>query len=152
MSGIIGMIHGDGSPLPPALLRRMTEFLAYRGPDGLDVHAAGVFNRKEMRLFYVQIPESHAGVSSLRQCNGEKNVVRQAFIRCRLHGAFFFFVLNHLCIHPCWDMAAYLSSPFSFTTQRPVTSGLARSSPVLVSCGAPAPAWPPTNSAIYTNV
>jgi asparagine synthase (glutamine-hydrolysing) len=37
VSGIIGMIHEDGSPLKSALLRTMTEFLEYRGPDGLDV-------------------------------------------------------------------------------------------------------------------
>jgi asparagine synthetase B (glutamine-hydrolysing) len=33
MSGIVGMIHFDGAPVVPSLLREMTEFMAYRGPD-----------------------------------------------------------------------------------------------------------------------
>lgn len=34
MCGIAGLLHLDGSPVSPALLRRMTDALAHRGPDG----------------------------------------------------------------------------------------------------------------------
>ncbi len=37
MSGIVGVIHRDGSAVPLPLLRRLTTFLQYRGPDGLSV-------------------------------------------------------------------------------------------------------------------
>jgi asparagine synthase (glutamine-hydrolysing) len=34
MSGMVGMLNLDGSPVDGSLLRRMTEYLAFRGPDG----------------------------------------------------------------------------------------------------------------------
>src|SRR3990167_8666785 len=34
MSGIAGIFHLDGRPADPALLHRMTEAMAHRGPDG----------------------------------------------------------------------------------------------------------------------
>ena len=34
MSGIVGLLNLDGSPVEAALLGRMTDFLAFRGPDG----------------------------------------------------------------------------------------------------------------------
>jgi asparagine synthase (glutamine-hydrolysing) len=37
VSGIVGLIQTNGSPLQPDTLRNMAEFLAFRGPDGLDV-------------------------------------------------------------------------------------------------------------------
>ncbi|PYR59194.1 MAG: asparagine synthetase B, partial [Acidobacteria bacterium] len=33
MSGIVGMLNLDGSPVDAGLLGRMTEYLAFRGPD-----------------------------------------------------------------------------------------------------------------------
>jgi asparagine synthase (glutamine-hydrolysing) len=33
MSGIVGIVNLDGSPVDSRLLRRMTQFMAYRGPD-----------------------------------------------------------------------------------------------------------------------
>ncbi|MGA2427432.1 MAG: asparagine synthase-related protein [Candidatus Acidiferrum sp.] len=33
MSGIVGMFHRDGAPVDLALLRTLTEFMSYRGPD-----------------------------------------------------------------------------------------------------------------------
>ncbi len=35
MSGICGIVNFDGAPVDPALLRRMAEAAAYRGPDGI---------------------------------------------------------------------------------------------------------------------
>jgi asparagine synthase (glutamine-hydrolysing) len=37
MSGIVGVFHRDGTPLVVDQLRSMTDFLAYRGPDGRDM-------------------------------------------------------------------------------------------------------------------
>lgn len=36
MSGIVGIIHTDGSPVDEAMLVRMTRFMSYRGPDKQD--------------------------------------------------------------------------------------------------------------------
>ncbi len=42
MSGIVGILRLDGAPVDAALLRRMTEFLAFRAPDGSGVWSEGV--------------------------------------------------------------------------------------------------------------
>jgi asparagine synthase (glutamine-hydrolysing) len=41
MSGITGIYRLDGRPVDPALLTRMTEFMAYRGPDARDMWSEG---------------------------------------------------------------------------------------------------------------
>ena len=41
MSGIVGLLHLDGSPIDPSLLRRLTDFLSFRGPDGQEVWSEG---------------------------------------------------------------------------------------------------------------
>ena len=35
MSGICGVVHFDGAPVDPKVLRQMAEVVAYRGPDGI---------------------------------------------------------------------------------------------------------------------
>jgi asparagine synthase (glutamine-hydrolysing) len=40
MSGIVGMLNLDGSPVDCRLLARMTEYLAFRGPDRQGMHAS----------------------------------------------------------------------------------------------------------------
>jgi asparagine synthase (glutamine-hydrolysing) len=37
MSGIVGIVNLDGAPVDRELLSRMTEFMSFRGPDGLDL-------------------------------------------------------------------------------------------------------------------
>lgn len=37
MSGIVGIVQFDGSPVDPALLRRLTDSLAFRGPDNRQI-------------------------------------------------------------------------------------------------------------------
>src|SRR5688572_14825143 len=37
MSGIVGIINLDGAPVDEQLLRQMTSFMAYRGPDAQDI-------------------------------------------------------------------------------------------------------------------
>ncbi len=34
MCGIAGIIHLDGAPISPVLLKKMTDVIAHRGPDG----------------------------------------------------------------------------------------------------------------------
>src|SRR2546425_1936863 len=41
MSGIVGIVDFAGAPVDPSLLRKMTEFMAYRGPDAQEVRAQG---------------------------------------------------------------------------------------------------------------
>src|SRR6266550_1706077 len=37
MSGIVGIINLDGAPVDRELIRRMTKFMSYRGPDAQDI-------------------------------------------------------------------------------------------------------------------
>jgi asparagine synthase (glutamine-hydrolysing) len=41
MSGIIGIYHRDGAPVDPTLLRSLTQFLSYCGPDARDIWTGG---------------------------------------------------------------------------------------------------------------
>lgn len=41
MSGIVGMLRPDGGPADEGLVRALTRFLAFRGPDGRDVWRGG---------------------------------------------------------------------------------------------------------------
>jgi asparagine synthase (glutamine-hydrolysing) len=41
MSGIVGIVNIDGSPIDHGLLRRMTEFMTFRGPDAQETWATG---------------------------------------------------------------------------------------------------------------
>ncbi len=41
MSGYAGVFHFDGAPVDPAWLRKMADFLAFRGPDGSQVWFSG---------------------------------------------------------------------------------------------------------------
>ena len=41
MSGIVGILHLDHMPIDRALLRRMTEFMTFRGPDAQEIWSDG---------------------------------------------------------------------------------------------------------------
>ena len=41
MSGIVGIVNLNGAPVDRVLLRRMTEFMAFRGPDALEIWTDG---------------------------------------------------------------------------------------------------------------
>ena len=41
MSGIVGIVNLDGSPVDRLLLGRMTDFLAFRGPDARETWSQG---------------------------------------------------------------------------------------------------------------
>ncbi len=51
MSGIVGIFNRDGAPVDHGLLRALTHFLAYRGPDGREVwvHDAVGFGHTMLR-------------------------------------------------------------------------------------------------------
>jgi asparagine synthase (glutamine-hydrolysing) len=37
LSGFVGIVNGSGEPVDSCLLRRLTEFMSYRGPDGREI-------------------------------------------------------------------------------------------------------------------
>ena len=41
MSGIVGIVNLEGAPVDRQLLRQITDFLAYRGPDAQEIWVAG---------------------------------------------------------------------------------------------------------------
>lgn len=41
MSGIVGIVNLDGKPIDRSLLRRMTDFMTFRGPDAQSIWASG---------------------------------------------------------------------------------------------------------------
>src|SRR5690606_15044972 len=41
MSGFVGIIHFDQSPVQPSIIERMTNRLRYRGPDRQNIHLDG---------------------------------------------------------------------------------------------------------------
>ncbi len=41
MSGIVGILNGDGQPIDPALLQQMTDSMVFRGPDARDTFCKG---------------------------------------------------------------------------------------------------------------
>ncbi len=41
MSGIVGILNGDGELIDRALLQQMTDLMAFRGPDAIDIWSAG---------------------------------------------------------------------------------------------------------------
>lgn len=45
LSGFVCIVHGDNAPIDPALLRSLTDFLSFRGPDGQNIrvdHSIGM--------------------------------------------------------------------------------------------------------------
>ena len=37
MSGFVGIVNGSGEPVDSCLMRRLTEFMSYRGPDAREI-------------------------------------------------------------------------------------------------------------------
>ena len=60
MCGITGILHSDGNPASPVVLRRMTESLAHRGPDGEGVYHDGPLGFGHRRLAIIDLsPAGH---------------------------------------------------------------------------------------------
>ena len=60
MCGITGILHRDGSPASPAVLRRMTDVIAHRGPDGEGQYTDGALGLGHRRLAIIDLsPAGH---------------------------------------------------------------------------------------------
>jgi asparagine synthase (glutamine-hydrolysing) len=58
MCGIAGIINSDGRPVDKDLLRRMTDAIAHRGPDGEGFHTSGCIGLGHRRLAVIDLSES----------------------------------------------------------------------------------------------
>lgn len=65
MCGIAGMLRFDGGPASPVLLRRMTDAIAHRGPDGEGVFVDGPLGLGHRRLAIIDLsPAGHQPMQS----------------------------------------------------------------------------------------
>jgi len=58
MCGIAGIINSDGRPVDKDLLRRMTDAIAHRGPDGEGFYTSGCIGLGHRRLAVIDLSES----------------------------------------------------------------------------------------------
>jgi asparagine synthase (glutamine-hydrolysing) len=58
MCGIAGVLNFDDEPVSPQLLRRMTDVLAHRGPDGAGHHIDGPIGLGHRRLAVIDLSEA----------------------------------------------------------------------------------------------
>ena len=65
MSGIVGILNLDGAPIDPDLLARMTNYMAFRGPDNLDNWSDGPVGFGHTLLRTTFESENEGGVSTL---------------------------------------------------------------------------------------
>lgn len=68
MCGIAGVLNLDGQPVSPAVLRRMTEAVAHRGPDGDGVFAEDGVGLGHRRLAIIDL--SPAGLQPMTTADG----------------------------------------------------------------------------------
>lgn len=60
MCGITGIVHFDGAPASPAVLKRMTDIIAHRGPDGEGHYVDGNVGLGHRRLAIIDLsPAGH---------------------------------------------------------------------------------------------
>lgn len=60
MCGIAGILNLDGSPASPVILRRMSDAIAHRGPDGEGIHTDGPLGLGHRRLAIIDLsPAGH---------------------------------------------------------------------------------------------
>jgi asparagine synthase (glutamine-hydrolysing) len=60
MCGIAGILHRDGEPVSPVLVRRMTDAIAHRGPDGEGCYTEGPLGLGHRRLAIIDLsPAGH---------------------------------------------------------------------------------------------
>ena len=80
MSGIVGIVNLDGGPVDRRLLTRMTEFLAFRGPDAQSIRIDGAVGFGH--ALFKTTDESEAEHQPLT-VNGEVSIVAEARIDAR---------------------------------------------------------------------
>lgn len=60
MCGIAGIVHLDGEPVSPVLLKRMADAIAHRGPDGEGAYVDGAMGLAHRRLAIIDLsPAAH---------------------------------------------------------------------------------------------
>ncbi len=65
MCGIAGILHGDEYPASPILMKRMTDAIAHRGPDGEGCFVDGAFAVGHRRLAIIDLsPAGHQPMAS----------------------------------------------------------------------------------------
>jgi asparagine synthase (glutamine-hydrolysing) len=65
MCGIAGILHFDGEPASPVLLRRMAEAMRHRGPDGEGLYIDGCLGFAHRRLAIIDLsPAGHQPMST----------------------------------------------------------------------------------------
>lgn len=68
MCGIAGLIHLDNNPVSPAVLQRMTDAIAHRGPDGEGHWIEGNVGLGHRRLAIIDLsPAGHQPIASISQ-------------------------------------------------------------------------------------
>lgn len=68
MCGIAGLIHLDNNPVSPAILQRMTDAIAHRGPDGEGHWIEGNVGLGHRRLAIIDLsPAGHQPIASVSQ-------------------------------------------------------------------------------------
>lgn len=68
MCGITGILHFDGEPASPVILRRMTDAIAHRGPDGEGCYVEGSLALGHRRLAIIDL--SPAGHQPMQTVDG----------------------------------------------------------------------------------
>lgn len=68
MCGIAGILNLDGQPVAQTVLRRMTDAIAHRGPDGEDFYVNGAVGLGHRRLAIIDL--SPAGRQPMRSADG----------------------------------------------------------------------------------
>lgn len=58
MCGIAGALHRDGEPISPVILKRMTDSIAHRGPDGEGHYIDGYLGLGHRRLSIIDLSEA----------------------------------------------------------------------------------------------
>jgi len=73
MCGIAGLLRFDGQPADPAIVRRMTDAIRHRGPDGEGFHVAGPVGLGHRRLSIIDL--STAASQPLSNEDGSVHVI-----------------------------------------------------------------------------
>jgi asparagine synthase (glutamine-hydrolysing) len=67
MCGIVGVCNLNGEPVPTALLKRMTDIIAHRGPDGEGHYTDGPVGLGHRRLAIIDLsPAGRQPMSNYR--------------------------------------------------------------------------------------
>ena len=63
MCGIAGIFNLDGEPVPPKILKKMTDVLAHRGPDGEGQYIDSFFGMGHRRLAIIDLSPARSSAN-----------------------------------------------------------------------------------------